>query len=277
MTPPIIAVIGAGHMGSSIITGLLRNGHPANQLWATNPEPEKLDKLKKTFSIHTTIDNKKAAEAASVIIFAVKPIKLPEVAKELAPIIAANNPLIISIAAGVRITDIAKWLGNEKTPIVRAMPNMPAMIGCGATALFANAQVIQQQHDIAESILRAIGSIVWLPKEALLDAATALSGSGPAYFFLIMESLQQAAENLGLDKEAARLLTLQTGLGAARMAIESGLSLSELRKQVTSPGGTTEKALNVLEKKNIRQIFQETLEAAKLRAEELANMLGKEK
>jgi len=276
MTSSTIAIIGAGHLGSSLIAGLLRNGHPTDRLWASNPHLEKLELLQNQFHIHITTDNKQAAEAADIIIFAVKPMMLPEVVKELAPMIAKRKPLIISVAAGVREKNIAAWLGNSPA-IVRAMPNIPAMIGAGATALFANTQVTSTQHKIAESILRAIGSIVWLPNESLLDVATALSGSGPAYFFLVMEALQQAAEQLGLDPETARLLTLQTGLGATRMAIESDASLTELRQQVTSPGGTTEKALSVLEENNLRGIFKEALIAATLRAKELAEILGEKK
>ena len=192
----------------------------------------------------------------------------------LAEIIQVRKPLILSIAAGIQEASIQHWLGG-KIAIVRAMPNTPALIGCGAAALHANAYVSHEQRNMAESILRSTGITIWLSDESLMDAVTALSGSGPAYFFLMMEALQQAAENQGLPTETARLLTLQTALGAARMAIESGKPLDELRQQVTSKGGTTEKAISILEENHIRAIYQQALDAAKKRAEELGELLGK--
>ena len=275
MSTPTIAIIGAGNMGKSLIGGLIKDGHPCEKLWATDPDKEKLTELAQTFHIQTTADNIAAAEAANVIIFAVKPQLFAHVAKELNPIIKIRKPLILSIAAGVRETNIQHALGGN-IAIVRAMPNTPALLGCGATALYANSYVTEAERNLAESILRAVGIIVWLSDEALMDTVTALSGSGPAYFFLMMESLQEAAEQLGLPKETARLLTLQTALGAARMAIESGLPLDQLRHNVTSPGGTTEKAVSMLEENNIRRIFKYALQAAKMRSEELATLLGKD-
>jgi pyrroline-5-carboxylate reductase len=268
MTTPVIAMIGAGNMGESLISGLINNGHPADKIWASDASEKKLEYLQHTFSIHTETNNASAVEVADVVVFAIKPQVFANVATDLKAVIQQHKPLIISIAAGIRIANIHHWLG-DKTAIVRAMPNTAALIGCGATALFANQEVTDKQRNLAESILRTVGIVVWLTNEALLDTVTALSGSGPAYFFLMMESLQNAAEELGLAEETARLLTLQTALGAARMAIESGKSLAELRQNVTSPGGTTEKALAVLEEKNIRGIFKETLAAAKARSEEL--------
>jgi pyrroline-5-carboxylate reductase len=272
-TSPIITVIGAGNMGSSLVGGLIRHGHPSDKLWASDKSEEKLTHLHNTFHVHTTMDNVQASQSADVIIIAIKPALFASVAAELLTLVQTRKPLIISIAAGVRELTIQHWLGG-KTAIVRAMPNTPALIGCGATALYANGYVTPTQHNIAESILRAAGIVVWLENELLMDAVTALSGSGPAYFFLMMESLQEAAEQLGLPTETARLLTLQTALGAARMAIESDTPLVELRRQVTSPGGTTEKAVSVLEENNIRDLFRKALQAAKLRSEELATILG---
>lgn len=276
MDTPIITVIGAGNMGSSLISGLIRDGHPSNSLWACDLSEEKLDVLAQTFQIHTTSDNAQAVAAADVVIFAIKPHYFANIASALQPIIAKHQPLVISIAAGIRISSMQHWLG-EKTAIVRSMPNTAALIGCGASALYANTLVTHEQHNLAESILRAVGLVVWLQEESLMDAVTALSGSGPAYFFLVMEAMQQAAERLGLPTDTARLLTLQTALGAARMAIESGKPLVELRQHVTSPGGTTEKAVSVLEESNIRGLFDNALTAAKLRSEELAGILGEDK
>ena len=276
MTSPVIAVIGAGNMGSSLIGSLIRSGHPSDHLWATDTSEEKLDALKKKFHVQVTSDNIRAVHNADIILFAVKPQLFSQVAAEIAPEMKTRKPLVISIAAGIRVDSIQHWLGAH-VPIVRAMPNTPALIGCGATALYANAFVTEAARSTAESILRAAGVVVWLQDENLMDVVTALSGSGPAYFFLMMEALQQSAVTLGLPEDTARLLTLQTALGAVRMAIESGTPLDTLRQQVTSPGGTTEKALFVLEENNIRGLFHDALTAAKLHSETLATMLGEKK
>jgi len=274
MTTPIIAMIGAGNMGSSLISGLINNGHPSDKIWASDTSEEKLQSLQHSLQVHTTVNNTEAAQVADIIVFAIKPQLFAPIALELASIIQTRDPLVISIAAGIRESSIRHWLGPH-TKIVRAMPNTPALIGCGATALYANAYVTNELYNMAESILRTVGVVVWLTDEKLMDTVTALSGSGPAYFFLVMEALQQAAEQYGLPIETARLLTLQTALGAARMAIESGKPLAELRHNVTSPGGTTEKAVSVLEENNIRTLFTNALQAAKLRSEELAELMGK--
>ncbi|TAK75474.1 MAG: pyrroline-5-carboxylate reductase [Gammaproteobacteria bacterium] len=271
-----IAIIGAGHMGTSLIGGLINDGHPADKIWAANPTPEKLSRLQQRFHIHTTTDNSVAAQAADIVILTVKPFIITTVTAELRPIIHARKSLVISAASGIRETSIQHSLGGN-IPLVRAMPNVPALIGCGATALFANPFVTEDQHSAAESIFRAVGMVVWLEKEELMDTVTALSGCGPAYFFLVMEALQTAAEELGLPSETARLLTLQTGLGAARMALESHSTLAELRRSVASPGGSTERALSVLEEKNVRGLFKQALLAAKQRAEELATTVGEKK
>lgn len=271
MTFPTIALIGAGNMGSSLIGGLIKNGHPADKIWATDPASEKRQQIEDQFHIHTSDDNAKAVRAADVVIFAIKPQLFGKIALELTPQIQQRKPLVISIAAGIQINSMENWLGKE-TAIVRSMPNTPALIGSGATALFANQHVSSDQHNLAESILRAVGVVVWVEKEALMDTVTALSGSGPAYYFLVMEAMQEAAEELGLPADIAKLLTQQTALGASRMAMESDHSVSELRRQVTSPGGTTEKALLSLEENNIREIFRKALQAAKLRSEELSTL-----
>jgi pyrroline-5-carboxylate reductase len=274
MTTPVIAFIGAGNMGGSLIGGLINDGHPAAKIWACDPSEERLLQLRDTYQINISDNNNKAIQAADVVIFAVKPQLFAGIAKACAAVIQDKKPLVISIAAGIREESIQQWLGGD-TAIVRTMPNTPALVGCGATALFANKYVNPDRHALAESILRAVGIIVWVDKEEMMDTVTALSGSGPAYFFLMMESLQQAAEQQGLSSDNARLLTLQTALGAARMAIESGKPLDELRHNVTSPGGTTEKAVSVLEDNNIRGLFTKALQAAKQRSEELAALLEK--
>lgn len=268
MSHPTIAVIGAGNMGTALIAGLLNTNHPPDTIWACDTSQEKLEALREQYPIHITQDNAEAVAKADIILFAIKPQIFSQVAKALAPILK-NHALVISIAAGVTVPHISEWIGKN-LPIVRAMPNTPALINCGATALFANSQVSKEQHECAESIFRAVGITVWLEEEHLLDVVTALSGSGPAYFFLVMEVLQLAAQELGLKSDVARLLTIQTALGAARLALQSSHSLEHLRHQVTSPGGTTERALNVLQSEHVPEVFRKALQAAKLRAEELA-------
>lgn len=274
MTTSVIAVIGAGNMGSSLLGGLTQHGHTVDNLWAADPSDEKLLALQNRFHVHTTTDNAKAVQMADVVIFAVKPQIFSQVASTLSSIIEQRKPLVISIAAGIRIPCIEDWLGKG-IAIVRAMPNTPALVGCGATTLCANAFATPTEQHLAELILRAVGVTIWIEDERLMDTVTALSGSGPAYFFLVMEALQHAAQQLGLPPETARILTEQTALGAARMAIESGQSLASLRQQVTSPGGTTEKAISILEANNVQGIFMEALQAAKLRSEELAENMEK--
>lgn len=276
MSFPTIALIGAGNMGSSLIGGLINSGHPADHLIATDMSEDKLAEIRETFHAKTTTNNREAVQKADVVLFALKPQVFRQAAEALRDLIQSRRPLVISIAAGIRESSIQLWLGG-RIAIVRTMPNTPALIRCGATALFANPFVSAEQRSLAESILRAVGITVWLDDERLMDTVTALSGSGPAYFFLVMESLQRAAEETGLPADTARLLTLQTALGAARMAIESGAPLEKLRHNVTSPGGTTEKAVSVLEENDIRGIFAKAIQAAKKRSEELAGLLGETK
>ena len=210
---------------------------------------------------------------AQVAVLAVKPQTAKTVVQELAPSIQAKHPLVISIAAGIRESHLREWLSND-IAIVRTMPNTPALVGSGVTALFANAAVNNEQKNLAESIMRAVGMTLWVDDEALMDAVTALSGSGPAYFFLIMEAIEDAGHRLGLPHDTARLLTLQTAFGAAKMALESTEELGILRQRVTSPGGTTERAIKVLQDHHLPEIFDEALRAAHQRSVELASMFG---
>ncbi|MDH3371146.1 MAG: pyrroline-5-carboxylate reductase, partial [Gammaproteobacteria bacterium] len=211
---------------------------------------------------------------ANILVLAVKPQVLAEVAMELATAVQKKKPLVISIAAGVRLADLDRWLGGGLA-IVRSMPNTAALIGSGAAGLFANARVNEAMRNQAESILRAVGVTVWLNDESLMDVVTALSGSGPAYFFLIMEALEQASIESGLDAKQARLLTLETAYGAAKMALEGHEEPSQLRRRVTSPGGTTEQAVKVLENGNIRSLFRQAMQAAVNRSREIADLFGK--
>ncbi|TQV65187.1 MAG: pyrroline-5-carboxylate reductase [Halothiobacillaceae bacterium] len=267
---PNIAFIGGGNMARALIGGLIRNEHPADRLCVSDPNADVRDRLVE-LGVCAVADNLKAIEQARVIVLAVKPQALGAVARDLAPALRAD-PLVISIAAGVRIDTLRRWLGGHAR-IVRAMPNTPALVQAGATGLFAPAEVGSDERAVAESILRAVGVCVWVDSEALLDPVTALSGSGPAYVFLMMEAMQAAGEKLGLDAATARLLTLETMLGAARLALESNEDPATLRARVTSPGGTTERGIAALEQAGLRDAFDTALKAASDRAAELANML----
>ncbi|MBF0255820.1 MAG: pyrroline-5-carboxylate reductase [Gammaproteobacteria bacterium] len=266
-----ISFIGGGNMAASLIGGLIANGHQADKLRVSDPNPEALNALAR-FGVTPCRSNAEAIEAAEVVVLAVKPQVMAQVARDLAHAIQANRPLVISIAAGIREADLQQWLGGD-VALVRTMPNTPAMIQAGATGLHASAMVSDAQASLAESIMRAVGLIQWVEDESLLDVVTALSGSGPAYFFLVMEALEQAAIDQGLPAETARLLTLQTALGAARMALESEDSTALLRQKVTSPGGTTEQAIKTLEAGNIRELLARALGNAKLRSEQLSAMI----
>jgi pyrroline-5-carboxylate reductase len=275
MQPSKIAFIGGGNMASALIGGLIDDGMDPGTIAVADPDRQRREALSSGFSVQTTESNEQAAKGADVVVFAVKPQILKDVARPLAPVINAGKPLVISVAAGVRRADVEVWLGGA-VAVVRTMPNTPALVRSGATALCANKHVAPAQRDLAESILRAVGVALWLDDESLLDVVTALSGSGPAYFFLVMEALEAAAVGLGLPAPAARLLTLQTAFGAAKMAMESADDMPSLRRHVTSPGGTTEAALRVLDEGKIRDLFREAVLAAHRRSIELAKHFGEQ-
>jgi len=264
-----VSFIGCGNMGLSLIGGLIANGHEPSAIRGADPDPVKRQLIADRYGIEVYADNAPAIGDTEVIVLAVKPQMLADTVSGLAAYINPSQ-LIISIAAGIRLDMLGRLLGRDQ-PVVRVMPNTPALIRTGASALYANRAVSPAQRDLAEGIMRAVGLAVWLGNEADMDTVTALSGSGPAYFFLVMEVLEKAAIRLGLQPDQARLLTLETAIGAAKMALESGVDTATLRRQVTSPGGTTEQALKVLmEKGDIEQLFMDALSAAKHRSEELA-------
>lgn len=268
-----IAFIGSGNMAASLIGGLVADGYDPQHIIASDPSQEKLADLSARFGIRSADDNSAAVGQADVVVLAVKPQMLEQVCQDLAQAVQQRKPLVVSIAAGIREQHLQEWLGGQ-VPLVRSMPNTPAMLQSGATVLHAGAGVNAEQRDLAESILRAVGLTRWVDDEALMDVVTALSGSGPAYFFLVMEAMEAAASENGLDAESARLLTIQTALGAARMAIESSDSPATLRQKVTSPGGTTERALSILEEGKLRSLFREAIEGAAERSRELSRMMG---
>jgi len=270
-----ITFIGGGNMAQSLIGGLIEDGFNPQHIHVSDSNTLCLETLSNKYPVQTYSDNLTASADAKVVILAVKPQQLQSVLKELSPEWQSNR-LLISIAAGIKLDDMARWLDTDDVAIVRAMPNTPSLVQAGAAALCANSSVSTQQHELAESILRAVGLAIWVEDEDKMDAVTALSGSGPAYFFLVMEAMEFAAKEMGLEAETARLLCLQTAFGAAKMALESDESTATLRERVTSPGGTTERALHELDDGGLRGLFENALIAAALRSRELANQLGED-
>lgn len=261
-------------MAHSLIGGLLADGYPAERLRAADPDADHRKDVTARWSVRSFEDNAEAVADADVIVLAVKPQFVASVARDIRARVTSSSPLIISVAAGIRSADIARWTGGDPA-VVRVMPNTPALLGCGASGLYGNPAASASQREMAERIMRAVGITVWLRDEAELDAVTAVSGSGPAYFFFLMELIQNQAVELGLADDAARILTLQTALGAARMAMENEESVGELRRKVTSPGGTTEAALRVMCEPAFAETLNRALTAARQRATELADEFGK--
>lgn len=270
-----ICFIGGGNMASSLIGGLINNGYAADKITVTDPDSEKLERLKKEFFVNTHTENSQAVENADIIVLAVKPQIMRDVCENIKSASLNKTPLFISIAAGLRSTDLDRWLGQNNA-IVRCMPNTPALIQAGATGLYANTTCNKEQKAIAQQILSSAGITLWVEEESQLDAVTAVSGSGPAYFFLFMEAMQQAGHKLGLSEDTASLLARQTALGAARMSMEGTDDPATLRTKVTSKGGTTAAALASFEDNNLSNIVEQALTAARDRAIELADELGKD-
>ncbi len=264
-----IVFIGGGNMGRCLIAGLIAGGYSRQVIHVIDPDQKVRDQLEIQYQINSHEGPQGVLDKAEIVVLAVKPQIMQLAINGIKSYLDNPMPLIISIAAGLQTATLAKWLGAD-SPLVRTMPNTPAMVGSGATALYATKNVTETQGNMAESIMRAVGITQWLDDEALMDAVTAVSGSGPAYFFRMMEAMAKAGEGLGLTKEQARLLTIETAFGAAKMALESTNDPASLRKQVTSPGGTTERALNVFNEQNIDMIFEKALTAAKERSEVLA-------
>lgn len=260
-------------MATSIIGGLLGRGMAATNIRAADPSAECLANLAKLGQIVCCNSNIDAANDADAIVLAVKPQVMGTVVTGLAQVATQNRPVIISIAAGITVSSIQGWLGNT-LPIVRCMPNTPALLAAGATALYASNQVSESQRNMADDILAAVGLTRWVENESLLDAVTALSGSGPAYFFLLIEAMAEAGEALGLDAELSLELSIETARGAALMAASGDVSVAELRRRVTSPGGTTAAALDAFSDGGFQELVGTAMTAAQRRALELAKNLG---
>ncbi|MCC5797174.1 MAG: pyrroline-5-carboxylate reductase [Methylophaga sp.] len=271
----IISFIGGGNMARCLIGGLIANGFPANNIRVADPNSETLNSLAAGYSVNIYQDNVAAIKDADVVVLAVKPQQMQSVVRSLGTHWKPEC-LLISIAAGIRLNAISRWLAHADAAIVRTMPNTPSLVQAGATALFANSHTRHDQRELAEGIMRAVGLAIWLDDEQRMDAVTALSGSGPAYFFLVMEAMESAARRLGLDENTARMLCLETAFGAAKMALESGNNAATLRQKVTSPGGTTERAIHELQDGGLTGLFENAMVAAALRSRELADQLGQD-
>jgi len=268
-----IGFIGAGNMARSLASGLINNGLTPDRVSMSDPDAGTREAVTNQLGVSVSEQNADIVEASDILVFAVKPQVLKAVAVELADVVQKRQPLVISIAAGIRSDSLEKWLGGN-LPLVRVMPNTAALIGSGASGLYANSRADKAARNVAETIMRAVGVVAWVDNEKQLDVVTALSGSGPAYYFLVMEALEQAAVDAGLSPDIARLLTLETAYGAAKMALENGEEPAVLRQQVTSKGGTTERAIAVMEENGIRDIYKKAIFAAAERSAELANLLG---
>jgi pyrroline-5-carboxylate reductase len=267
-----IGFIGAGNMASALAGGLLARGWQAADIGLSDAVPAALEPHQKQ-GLFTSEDNRIIVERSDVLVLAVKPQVMAQVLMPLADLVQARQPLIISIAAGIPAASIERWLGGP-VALVRAMPNTPALVQAGATGLYANGQVSAEQRATAEGLLGAVGLALWVDHEDLIDAVTAVSGSGPAYFFYVMEAMIKAGRELGLDESTARALTLQTALGSAQMAMAADVGPDELRRRVTSPGGTTERAVATFDEAGLREIFGQALTACAARGKELAIQLG---
>lgn len=264
-----IAFIGGGNMAASLIGGLIAAGHPATALCVAEPSADRAKWLKRNFKIDVQATSRDVLPGAEAVVLAVKPQVMGDVLKDFTPDPAAT---VISIAAGVRLATIARAVG-PKVHSVRTMPNTPALYGVGITGMFTPRDTPATARDLAEKIMTTAGQTVWLPREEDLDAVTALSGSGPAYYFLLTECLREAGVALGLAEDTAAMLAKYTCIGAGRMVQDAKIDVSELRAQVTSRGGTTEAAIAHLEAAGLRQIFEEALRKAAARAAEMGKTL----
>ena len=263
-----LAFIGGGNMARSLIGGLLKTGAAASSIRVAEPQAQARDALGREFGVATFAENRLAAEDADVLLLAVKPQVMPALQAELSDVLRRQRPLLVSIAAGVRLDQLERWFGA--LPIVRCMPNTPALIGAGATGLCANARVSPPQKAQAQHILDAVGLTRWIEDEEQMDTVTALSGSGPAYFFALVEALEDAAVAQGMPRDTARALAAQTCLGAGRMLVESGEAPGELRRRVTSPNGTTQAALESFAADGLARVTARAVAAATRRGIELA-------
>ena len=270
---PLIAFIGGGNMAGSIIGGLVASGWPADRIRVADPDDGRREAVIREHGVDAWRDNDECVDGADIVVLAVKPQVLRDVVSPLADRLAQGNPLLISIAAGIRSGDILGWTGAD-LPIVRVMPNTPALVNRGVSGLWANDRTDARQRAEAERTMSAVGRVVWVDDEALIDTVTGVSGSGPAYFFKMMELMMEAAEAHGLPPDAARTLVVETALGAATLMARSALSPAELRRQVTSPGGTTDAGIRRMEAGGIDDAVRQGVGDAIRRSVELSDQFG---
>ena len=268
-----IAFLGGGNMASALIGGLIAKGQDARSICVIEMSPAARERLGAKYSIHLSTAPDARVQAAEVLVIAVKPQDMRSALASVSGI--SKEKLVISVAAGIRLAALSRWLGGHRK-IVRCMPNTPGLIGAGITGLFASAEVSADEKRKAEDILRAVGDVVWLSEERLIDPVTAVSASGPAYVFWFIEQLAASAVKLGIPKDDALKLAKQTVLGAARLAVASEKDPSQLRQEVTSKGGTTEAALRVFDEEKLAERFSRAVEAASRRGAEMGDELGKD-
>ena len=273
MNSPRIGFVGGGNMARALIGGLIGRGTAASQLSVGEPAAAARESLARDFKVRVSADNRAAIDGCDLIIVAVKPQEAGTVLKALAPELQGARTVLVSVVAGIQIASLSAWVGTA-VPVIRTMPNRPALIGAGVTGMFAAPDVTMEQRRLAEQTLQAAGQTVWVARESDLDIVTALSGSGPAYFFLLAELMMQAAVAQGLAPEAARQLAVGTLQGAGALARLSDGDLAQLRAQVTSKGGTTEAALNAFAAADLRAIVERAMQAAAQRSRELAASFG---
>jgi len=266
-----ICFIGAGNMASCIIGGLIKDGFPPAQIIASDLSADNLKRLHDRFGIRVDSSNQQAVASAGIVVLSVKPQVLKVVCEDIAGALS-HRPMVISIAAGIELESINRWLGGD-LPLVRCMPNTPAQVLKGASGLIANEHVSDRQKQAATTLFSAIGITEWLETEQLMHAVTALSGSGPAYIFLVIEAMEAAAVKLGVAPETARKLAAQTVTGAAEMVLGSELEPAQLKRNVMSPGGTTERAIQVFDQQGLAAIFEQAINAAAERSETLSEQL----
>jgi pyrroline-5-carboxylate reductase len=265
----LIGFIGGGNMSTSLVVGLIESGWDPDKIIVSDPNIEKRDKLVEQLKITAINDNKQLASKVDVIILGIKPNNVKEVLTSIQNEIKEKQPLILSVAAGITTKQISTWVNNQSYPIVRAMPNTPALIRQGATGVFANSYTNNAYKKLTTKILEAVSCIAWIQEESQIDIVTALSGSGPAFFFYFIETLIQSAKKLGLDEQSAHKLCLQTAIGSALLAKDAS-SLKELRERVTSKGGTTQAGLNCLMSESFQNIIENTIKSASLRGKEIS-------
>lgn len=270
-----VGFIGAGNMATALVGGMINKGLEPQTVMVFDPDEGKTDTLRQRFGVGVAGDNTELLDQCDVVVLAVKPQAMRDVLTPLAAGVPDTPPLIISVAAGIRVPSIEEWLGRSLS-VIRVMPNTPALVGAGASGLYANERVSAEQRRTAETLMQSVGVTAWVEDEPQLDTVTGIAGSGPAYFMLFMEAMVEAAAVRGLDRDIAHTLVVQTCRGAAELAAQSEESLEQLRINVTSPGGTTERALSTMQDAGIHAIIRDAVNAAADRADELATTLAKE-